>query len=64
MNALQLTALNESAFDLENIDTITEVNITMTKSSGAYSAGIIRLSNVIFTNTTVENNSVDLILMI
>lgn len=64
INDLQLTAMNESAFMLENTDNITGVNFTTTKSSGAYSAGIIRLSNVTFTNMTVKNNSVDSILVI
>ena len=48
---------------LENTN-ITGVNITMIESSGAYSADIIRLSNVTFTNMTVKNNSVDSILVI
>jgi predicted outer membrane repeat protein len=64
MNNLQFTAVNESAFDLENVDSITGVNITMTKSSGAFSAGIFRFSNVVFSNMTVENNSGDSILVI
>jgi hypothetical protein len=64
MNDLQFTAMNESAFDLENIANITGVNIAMTKSSDAISAGDIRLSNVVFSNMTVENNSGSSILVI
>jgi predicted outer membrane repeat protein len=65
MSDLQFTAINGSAFVLENIDNIVGTNITICKSSDAHSAGvIIRLSNVVFTNMTVENNLGSSILVI
>ena len=56
--------MNGSVFIFESIDNITGTNITISNSSDAYSAGVIRLSTVVFTNMTVENNSGDSILII
>ena len=61
---LQFIAMIISAFTFENIDKIMGTNITITKSSVAYSAGVIRLCNGIFANMTVESNSGDSILVI
>ena len=61
---LQVIAMNISAFTFENVDKIMGTNITISKSSDAYSVGIIRLCNGIFSNTTVKNNSGNSILVI
>ena len=61
---LQLTAMNGSAFVFENVDNITGTNITIANSSNAHSVGVIRLSNGIFSNMTVKNNSGNSILII
>ena len=65
MRDLQFTAVNGSVFMLENIGNIVGTNIIISKSFDVHPAGvIIRLSKVIFTNTTVENNSGSSILVI
>ena len=65
MRDLQFTAVNGSIFMLENIGNIVGTNITISESSDAHPAGIIiRLSNVIFTDMTVENNFGSSILVI
>ena len=65
MRDLQFTAVYGSVFILENIGNIVGTNITITKFFDVYSAGvIIRLSNVIFTIMTVENNSGSSVLVI
>ena len=61
MSDLQFTAMNGSAFAFENIENITGTNIAI---SNSYSAGVIRLSNGVFTNMTVKNNSGNSILII
>ena len=64
MSDLQFTAMNGSAFTFENIDNITGMNITMVNSSDSYIVGVIRLSNIVFSNVTVKNNSGNSILII
>ena len=64
MSDLQFTAMNGSAFAFENIENISGTNITISNSSDTYSAGVIRLSNGVFTNMTVKNNSGNSILII
>ena len=61
---LQFTSMNGSAFVYENIDNITGTNITIANFSDAYTVGIIRLSNIIFSNVRVKNNSGNSILII
>ena len=59
MNNVQFTSVNRTVFTFENISNITGTNIILSNSSvsDAYSAGTIRLSDAAFTNTTVVNNS-------
>ena len=64
MSDLQFTAMNGSAFAFENIENISGTNIAISNSSDTYSAGVIRLSNGVFTNMTVKNNSGNSILII
>ena len=64
MSELQFTAINKSVFALKNVDSITGINITITKSTGAFSAGFIRLCSGIFANMTAETNSDSSILVI
>ena len=62
---LHFTAMNGSAFSFESIDNITGTNITIANSSAAvYSAGAIRLSNVVFFDMIVKNNSGNSIVII
>ena len=61
---LLVTVVNGSAYTFENIDNITGTNIEIVNSSAAYLIGDIGLSNVIFTNMTVKNNSGNSIMII
>ena len=58
------TSINASGFTFENIDSIAATNITISNSLHASSTGIVRLSNGIFSNLTVVNNSGDSVITI
>ena len=64
LSNLQFTAMNGSAFTFSNIDNITGTNILMANSSDINSAGVIRLSDGIFSNVTVKNYSGNSIIII
>ena len=64
MNDLQITAMNGSAFTFDSIDHITGTNVEIGNSSDTYLIGDIRLSNGIFSNMTVKNNSGNSIMII